>query len=307
MPLSVQTLPRHVTAIESGAATAYRLQVRPDGCIHVAHSQTPPTRRGRPFILALAPSMVFRRRITVQPRNSNHLRLMGEQMLPFDSQNLRFGVARLQGALYLCGVARSDLEACEQLWGKPAAILVAPCDREDLRHAIEDRLSLGVIADLAERPRWLIGPAPVVTVALVAGLVGLVAGGWGVWNARYSQLHESLRQQIASLERETAPIVAQRRTIVRMDRAMQAHADFAGHTSAVTMASLTAVMGAMPTGTYLDSIDLTAERLVISGYGNDAATWLSRAQFPQSEVKITSLPKIDRFVASRPVGAPPQR
>jgi hypothetical protein len=302
-----------IVAVGADGAARQRFALRPrfDGALKVGPSgQTAeaPLKSGG-YVLALAPDLLFHRRVPALPRSRAALLGMAHDLFPFSPDTTLYAATPdADGDGARCWACRSDT------WDRvladlpePAAVIVSPPEAAALEAAMTARLTSSV-ADLKSRPTLLVSPAPVIAVALSAAVLLAAVAGVESWQAARQGQRVALEDTLARLQEETAPTVAQRRSLIRMGAGLTALADLAGQPGARVPALLGRVFSALPSGSRIDEVVFRGEEVMISGLGNDAERWAVPLGVPPEGIEIADRPKVDRFtfripLAERPASA----
>jgi hypothetical protein len=253
------------------------------------------------YVLAVHPGLLYRRRVPAVPGTRRQLRLVAQDLFPFDPDSTRYAASRgADGGQ--CWAIRDDRYArlTEQL-PAPLAVIVAQPDADSLTQALMGRLR-SAVADLLDAPVYLLPPAPIVATGLVGVCLLLAVVGYGRWqDARQAQL-AALESELQRLQTQTAPVREKRAALVRMNAAYSALSELENRPGAAALTRLYALMESMPAETRIDEVTFADGRLRVSGLSNAASSWARAAGVAPANLDIATRPKIDRFTFDIPVG-----
>ena len=291
-------LPANVVAVDANRESHhYRLRVRVDGGVKVVSRKSASIRGG--YILALDPSLVFRRRGDFIPTHANELKATTAELFPFEADETCYSAGQqANGRIAYYAVKKEELDAMYVAAEAPQSVLVAPANKTALAYAVGERLNRGTVVDLATNARKFVNPGLLVTAALTTFLITAVWLGISLWSERHDERASGLKAELDRIERETEPLIAKRQAIGRMNTALAELTRFSEEEGGRAIKVLSELLLSMPRNTFIDEIEFKSGAVVISGFGNDVLAWLTDFGVESDDVKISTLPERDRFTAT---------
>jgi hypothetical protein len=293
----LRRLPRRVVALDAERnPQGFTLRLHWNGRLTAARERGAKP-AGGPFVLALDPSICFRRRDRVHPRSRTELKMLAPDLFPFVADATHYAVSRLGGNdAHYCALPNDELTAILDRFPAPASVIVAPPDARALERAVEERLDVGDIADLLPGAGHLINPAMVLGSGLAALVVAGIVASALLWNANSEAALRAQRAELARLQGVTARLVDRRQAILRMSTVLQQQEVFAQRPSGEVIELIAKVLAALPDGAFVERIEYAKQSLAISGWGNNAPDWVKAAGLNPARVTTEKMPLNDRFV-----------
>jgi hypothetical protein len=285
-------LPRRLVAVDRARERhEFRIRVRLDGRVAVVRGAAG---RAGPFVLAVDPMLVYRRRAAFVPPAAADMQQMAAGLFPFDRETTAYAAA---SETEVFAVPRAELTALGDGLGEPQAVLVAPPTAPELTAALAGRLRRGEAADLSNHPRRLANPAALITAGLVVALAGVIWGVAAAATARDDSRLAELRQQLRQIEANAGPLIQRRETIARMSVAMDETDRLEQSQRRLAIEMVGRLLVAVPPGAFIEKVEYAEQRIVLTGFGNEPLQWLGPFGVKPEDVIITKMPATDRFTA----------
>ncbi len=251
------------------------------------------------YILALDPSLVFRRRGDFIPAHATELKATTAEMFPFETDETCYSAGQqANGRIAYYAVKKEELDAMYMGTEAPQSVLVAPANKADLAYAVDERLNRGPVVDLAANARKFVNPGILVTAALTTILIAAIWLGITLWSERHDDQAAGLKAELARIEQETEPLIAKRQAIGRMNTALAELTRFSEEDGGRAIKVLSELLFSMPSNTFIDEIEFQSGAVVISGFGNDVLAWLTDFGVEPNDVDVSELPQRDSFTAT---------
>lgn len=287
-----------------GTAHRFRLRVRPDGAVRARADPGERPLRPNRYLLAVDPALPYRRRLPTLPRSRRQLRLIAQDLFPFDPDTT-FYAATEAGSEAQCWALPGEMY--DRLIGElppPAAAIVAQPRADRVTAAVAGRLRHAV-ADFLERPAFLMPVAPAVTAGLAGLCLVMAIAAYGHWQSVRQEQLQALERELDRLKETTAPLQRKRDALVRMNAQRRALAQLGEAPGVTALRKLYGLLDAMPENAHVDEIIYTDGRMRVSGLSNDAQAWAEAAGIPAERLDIARRPKVDRFTFNLPVPESP--
>lgn len=292
--MSVALLPRRILALSSGEEHEFMLRVRWDGDFHVTpwgKSRWP----GPGTLVAIDPAYCLRRRMRLMPRSAAELDAIAADLFPFDLTDWHLALYQGPDSLEVCALDEKQYQA---LTAVASTAIIAPASADAIGDALRQRLRHGALFDFVPKTRFLIGPAPLFAAANATALIAVLGIIAGLFVMGQSSQTRALRAEILSLQDKAAQVTQRRQATAMMVRSVNELTVFAKQPGGTLAPDLGRLLAAVPEGTAVDKILWKGQKLVISGLGNDALTWLQPLGIPEQAVEINDNPKLDRFTVT---------
>ena len=303
--LNLKLVPRRIIALDAaGQAHAFRLRPRPDGRLLPVEETAEAVPDGKPFILALAPAIGFHRQTRILPKTADELSVLAADFFPFEPGTATYAASMEAGTTRYHALPRAEPDRILEDWPEAVAVIIAEPQAAALGLALEARLNRGAVADLLPAPCRLIGLAPLLTFGLALLAFGGIFAAILTWSLEGTAHERALRDTLARMEAEAAPVARQRQAVLRMTAALKRQAVFSRRPGPEGLALLDKVLQRLPPGTAIDRIELRRDALVLRSLGNDQ-NWLRLNGNPPPEIATEPMGKLTRFTATYGLGSVP--
>lgn len=295
-------LPKHLVTLDTdGQIGSYRLGLRWDGL----HTLKPVDNAdGQPCIVVMSHDLPYRRKLQRMPdtlRSRLALLKTAPDEFPFAAGEMRYGLGMLGKEPYLYALPDARLDALRQRKLLPAVVLVAanPQYPADCLDAVEQYLQRGVTADLL-RSRSFISRRRLWQTLLGAGL-GFALTGSLVFMALPDLFTGVVEHRVEPLRERGGVLPKLYLTTEKMAEAQRQAAQLFASPEARLPAVLARLIGSIPPGHSLRSIELRNGVLKIYGNGSGMREWLVSQGFPADRITIEDGGSFKRFRAERPL------
>jgi len=255
-------------------------------------------------MVCVDPKTLFRRRAQFAVQKRDDLNRLAGDLFPFAEGDASFAAGYAgEGAGYVFALPANELAQIQKLVSAPiAGILASSADKTSIESALAARLyGAQTVCDLKkDAPRFL-SPAMLRSAIMAAGLVVTLLGGSFLWHWQNQWHKNMLRNEIAQLQTEVAPVQKRAQALELMQATMADMADLQNDAGARVYGAIGQLMSSLPSGMSIDRVEYKEGKLSISGLGKSPQNWLTQNGIAAGDIQITAMPQIDRYVATMPI------
>ncbi len=248
-------------------------------------------------ILVLDATLPLRRlfRAPQKHRFTRNLLLMtSADAFPYDVDGACYALGERSGKSYIFSLPKVELEKLTETIPNVRAILISESDQESaLLSALSRWFRQGNLYDLLGRARP-IAPSTYRGIILSLLVAGLGLGLFTSWKQQQAKLEAKKQEYLELMESIATPLLQRRQTLASMVEAQRAFEALHVLPGATAINRIDRLLGLFPEGSRIERIQLKERELIVTGWGADPETWLSKALEPLT-VDVTTYPKQDHF------------
>jgi len=293
-------LPHHVVAVDSKVTPHFfKLKARLDGSLQIKGKPGFTDKEFRkPFIMVLHPDLVFKRDGRVFPKDRKTLEALARDLFPFKEQRVSFAAKRGDDQKpHFYALTENKLRDIRDAIQDPGveyrAVLVGEATQSGVGQSIQERLAHGPLSDLSFTRHSISHPAFV--RLMVLGLICVILAFLAI--NLFSSPDSELREKLIILKQETQLTADQYSSLNVMQQTIQQLDEFNSPEYRTAMKRLLEILNQVPRSAIIEKIRFAEDQISVSGYDNNAESWLGDKGLKASQLDIRDLPQLDAFTA----------